>query len=99
MGRGMGGRQYAESVIGKLYPDQIALDKAVESFSPEEMQGQLEGILKPVIDMIQHGEDYNSILSKLAGTYPEMDQSALVDMMARAIFVMEAWGKLNAGKH
>ena len=63
------------------------------------VDNQLEGILKPVIDMIQNGEDYKDILNKLAGTYPEMNQQALTEMLARAIFVTETWGRLNAGRH
>lgn len=48
--------------------------------------------------MVQDGEDYNVILEKLAEVFPLMDDKALEEMLARAIFVGEVWGKLNAGR-
>ncbi len=80
------------------FPDQQALDDAIDSISPEDLQAQMEGVLKPIIDLIAQGEDYNAILEKLTEAYPNMDTSAIEEMLARAIFVSELWGRLNADK-
>ena len=80
------------------FPDQKAIDDAVNSISPEEMQAQMNGVLKPIIDMINAGTDYNTILEKLTEAYPNMDTDAIQDMLTRAIFVSELWGRLHANK-
>lgn len=80
------------------YPDQQAIDDAVDSITPEELQSQMEGVLKPVIDLINESGDYNAVMEKLIETYPDMDIKAIEDMLARAIFVSELWGRLNAKK-
>lgn len=81
------------------FPDQQALDSAVDDISPEELQEQIEGVLKPIIDLIKEGNSYDEIMEKLIEAYPDMDQSQVEQMLARAIFVAELWGKLNAARN
>jgi phage gp29-like protein len=81
-----------------IFPDQKALDDAIDSITPEELQAQMEGVLKPIIDLINESGDYNAVMEKLIETYPDMDTKAVEDMLARAIFVSELWGRLNADK-
>ena len=71
------------------------MDAAIEALKPEDLQRQAEGVLQPVLDMIKSGMDYNKILESLATTYPVMDDTALMEMLTRAIFVHEVWGQLN----
>lgn len=78
------------------FPDQQTIDDAAESITAEELQRQMEGVLKPIIDLINEGNSYQDIMEKLASAYPDMDASALEQMLARAIFVSELWGRLNA---
>lgn len=79
-----------------IFPDQQVLDDAIDGISPEELQKQAEGILKPVIQLIQEGNSYDEIMEALAETFPDMDTSALEKMLSRAIFISELWGRLNA---
>lgn len=74
---------------------QLALDAALESISPEELQLQMEGVLKPVITLIKEGNDYNAIMEQLVSTYPDMEDKALEEMLSRAIFISETWGRIN----
>jgi phage gp29-like protein len=85
-----------EFAEGSGFPDQDALDAAIEALSPEELQRQTEGMLAPLIEMIRAGESFEAILEALAGDYPQMDAAALEEMLARAIFVAEVWGRLSA---
>lgn len=78
------------------FPDQQAVDEAVEALTPEELQKQMEGVLKPIIDLINQGDDYNSVMEKLIETFPDMNTDELEKMLARAIFITETWGMLNA---
>lgn len=88
----------ADAVKTERFPDQDAVDAAAEKLSTEQLQQQMEGVLKPVVDMIQKGTDYEDILNSLAAAYPDMHDDALQQMLARAIFVTEVWGRLNAGR-
>jgi len=85
---------FAES--NSLFPDQQALDDAAEDITPEELQKQMEGILKPIIDLINEGRSYEEVMEKLLETYPDMDTSEVEKMLSRAIFISELWGRLNA---
>lgn len=91
-------QQFAESSDKSLFPDQHVIDDAVDSISPEELQKQIDRVLKPIIDLINQGNDYNSVMEKLVETYPDMETTAIEKMLARAIFVAELWGRLNADK-
>jgi phage gp29-like protein len=56
----------------------------------------MEGVLKPVINLINKGTSYEEIMTDMASAYPAMDAIALEDMLARAIFVAECWGRMTA---
>ncbi len=88
------GLNYAEGVKG--FPDQDAIDAAIASISPTALQKQAEGVLRPIIEMIEGGQNYQEMLNALADTYPNMDDAALQEMLSRAIFVSEVWGRLSA---
>jgi phage gp29-like protein len=94
--------QFAEAVINNpaeaaMRAEQAAVDAAANSLPADELQKQMDGVLKPVIDLVKSGQDFNAILNTLAETYPKMDTSATEEMLSRAIFVSEMWGRLNAG--
>ncbi len=71
------------------------VNTAVASLTPDELQAQADGLLKPVIDLINSGKDENAILSELAAVWPQMDDSALEAMLAQTIFVMDALAALQ----
>lgn len=64
--------------------------------NPEELQTLMEGVLRPVIDLINSGTGYEDIMKELVTAYPNMDITALQEMLARAIFVAECWGRMNS---
>jgi len=77
-------------------PGQDALDAAIAALSPSELQAQTADTLKPVIEFIRQGGDPIEAMQKLATLYPAMDTARLEEMLARAIFVAEVWGRLSA---
>lgn len=81
----------------KGFPDQTAIDEAVNSLDPAVLQTQMDGILKPVIDLINAGTTHEEIMTQLVSAYPDMKTDVLENMLARAIFVSEIWGRLTAG--
>lgn len=82
----------------QTFPDQAALDEAIAQVDPDAMQGMMEELLKPVLSLIQNGTDADTVMAKLAECYPMMDETALKEILAKAFFVSEIWGQLNAKK-
>lgn len=77
------------------FPDQVALDAAIEAIAPSMQQDQAVAALKPVIAMINASADYAEVHAKLVELLPDMDTQQLEETMARAMFVAEVWGRLS----
>jgi phage gp29-like protein len=99
-GQGAGGTgiRFARRGDGETGRRGDEIDDALASMDPAELQGQMEGVLKPVIGLINAGTSYDEIMKQLTSTYPEMDTAGIEDLLARAIFVAEAWGRLTASQ-
>lgn len=78
-----------------LYPDQAALDAAAASLPADAINAGMEQLLAPVIQAIRDGATPDDALEALVAAYPDMDDSAIADLLARAIFVADVWGRLN----
>lgn len=77
------------------FADQLALDAAINALPSEQLQAAMEKALKPVVQFIQKGGDPQEAMARIVDVYPEMDTAFLEDMLARAIFVAEIWGRLS----
>lgn len=75
---------------------QTAIDNSIENLSPQDLQKEMEGVLKPIIDLIKQGESYEEVMPQLIEKFPEMKTEEVQKMIERAIFVSELWGLLNA---
>lgn len=78
-----------------LFPDQAALESAIDGIDNETLQGQAEDLLKPIFQLIEDVGPEKA-LERLAEVYSDMDTDALQEILSRAIFVSEVWGRLNA---
>ena len=78
------------------FPDQAALDAALNALPADKLQGLAEGLLKPVWPIIEKGGSQEEISTALAGAYAEMDDAELQKTLTQALFVSEVWGRLNA---
>ncbi|WP_334158664.1 DUF935 domain-containing protein [Oryzomicrobium sp.] len=81
---------------GESFADQQALDAAIDGLPADQAQAAMEKALKPVVQYIQKGGDPQEAMARIADVYPEMDTAFLEEMLARAIFVAEIWGRLSA---
>ncbi|MFA5596875.1 MAG: DUF935 family protein [Pusillimonas sp.] len=77
---------------------QEAVDNFLGDMSPEELQAQMDGILAPIIKLINDGSSYEDIMSGLVETYDYLDTETLQNMLERAFFVTSVWGRLNGQK-
>ncbi len=87
----------ASNAKGEAFPDQTALDAAIEAIAPDMLQGQAVAALKPVLELIAASADYAEVHAALAQVLPGMDTQQLEETLARAMFVAEVWGRLSAG--
>lgn len=85
----------ATAAEGSPFPDQSALDAAIEAIAPDMLQGQTVAALKPVLEMIAAAADYADVFAALAETFPQMNTQQLEETLARTMFVAEVWGRLS----
>lgn len=80
------------------FPDQAAIDAGSDDSSGQknELQREADRVMKPVVDLIKESESYEEVLEKLAALYPELDAERLEERLARALFVSEVYGRLQA---
>lgn len=76
------------------FPDQAALAQILDALDDGTLDAQAAGLLQPLIDLAQR--DPQAALDAIATALPDMDDTALQNTLARALFVAEAWGRFNA---
>ncbi|MCW3479726.1 DUF935 domain-containing protein [Neisseriaceae bacterium JH1-16] len=79
-----------------VYPDQAALDALADNLPADAINAGLDTALAPVLTAIRDGATPDEAFEGLVAAYPEMDDTALRDLLARAMFVADVWGRLNA---
>lgn len=80
------------------FADQAALDAAIAQLPAAELDRQALAILKPAMDLIATAASYEEILERLASVYPAMDAKRLEDLLARALYVSDQWGRIAANE-
>lgn len=76
------------------FPDQAALEAAIDALDPEELQAQAEQLLAPVIELIRREASAEAVLVALSHQYPEMNTERLQKLLANAYFVADLWGRI-----
>lgn len=73
---------------------QEAIDAALATHV--DWQALTSPMFKPILAALGEGLDPEEILGKMAEWYPAMDDDKLVELLSRAIFVADCWGRLSA---
>lgn len=81
---------------GEGFPDQDALDAAVDSLPGDELDQAMRAMLKPVVEMLARGGSAEDAMTVLSDIFPDLDATALATRLAQAMFVAEVWGRLTA---
>ena len=81
---------------GEEFPDQVAIDAALNALPGAELDEDMRKLIMPLFDRIAEQASPDELLGKLADIYPALDESALQERLARALFVAKIWGRLNA---
>jgi len=69
------------------------LETAAGSLSPEELQGMVEDVLKPVLPVLQKASSFAEIEQALNQAYPAMDSGTFRDTLSKALFVSELFAR------
>lgn len=76
--------------------EQAAIDAAGDGLTAAELQQQMEGVLAPMMKLIDEAGSFEDILAALAEAEPDVPIEDLQEKIARAIFVGEMYGRVTA---
>jgi phage gp29-like protein len=75
------------------FPDQTALDNALDELDNARGFDAMDGALKPVFEFLEaHGP--HALMLRFSEFYP-LPMQQLQDRLARVIFIAEIWGRIN----
>ncbi|HQQ69325.1 MAG TPA: DUF935 family protein [Alicycliphilus sp.] len=86
---------FAEALRQPGFADQVALDAALQSMPQQQLQGDAEALLAPLMQQLQQQDDPQAVLGWLAEVFPGLDDSALQERLARLLFAASVWGRLH----
>lgn len=73
--------------------DQAALDAAIEQLPGDQIQAAMKTLLEPALKAIEEADTPEAVLQALADAWPEMDTTALQQLMEQAYFVADLVGR------
>jgi phage gp29-like protein len=82
--------------LGDPFPDQTAIDAAVDVMSPESLQAQADQMLGNVLTALGQASDDSEALGILAEAFPTMDVSALTEVLGNRLFIARLVGMFSA---
>ncbi len=78
------------------FPDQAAIDAAIAAAPGAQLDAAMRALLAPVVRMLADGGTPDSAEEWLANAFPQLAPGQLVELLARAIFVADVWGRISA---
>jgi phage gp29-like protein len=84
--------QYSEPVQTE---SQAAIDSFLASFSNDDLQREMNGVLMPVVRGIKEIGDFDGAMEKLSESYPAMDTTQMQELLTQMIFTAELAGRID----
>lgn len=81
----------AHTTPAPTFPDQQALDAL-----PDPDAAVLDAVLSPIVEALSAGHSAEELIGLIGEWYPRMDDTALTEMLARAMFIAELHGRYSA---
>jgi phage gp29-like protein len=75
---------------------QAQIDALADGISSEEMQTQIEQVLKPVLRLVELSSSYDEVRAGVAKLFPALDTKGVEATIEKAILLSQVWGRLNA---
>lgn len=76
------------------FPDQDAIDELMSATIPK--VGKLAGVSGPIMKLLEESSDFDEAILKLGSVYPDLKTDQIEEVIERAIFISEVWGRINA---
>lgn len=76
--------------------DQAAVDALLATLAEDQLQPLMVKILTPVIKAVRESKNHAEALERLVDLFPNVPMDDLQQSLARAIFALDTWGRLNA---
>ncbi|EON13077.1 DUF935 domain-containing protein [Pandoraea sp. SD6-2] len=80
-----------------VYADQQALDAAMDALPANQINDGVTPMLAPVIEAIHNGATPDDAMEQLLEANPQMDAGEIAELLARAMFAAEVWGRIHGG--
>lgn len=81
---------------GELVPaDQAAIDAFLDGLPGEQLNSAMTRALAPAITALRETADPEAAIAAMVASYPDMPDDELTDLLARAIFVADVWGRIS----
>lgn len=80
-----------------VYPDQDQLDTAIAELPANPLAAGMDKLLGPVIQALKSGETPDDAIEALLAAQPSMNDNDLAQLLARAMFIADIWGRVNGG--
>ncbi len=74
---------------------QAAVDGLADA-AIEEGAAAVQAMVDPIVAAVEAATDYDDLRDRLLAAYPELDATAMEDVLARAMFMAELGGRANA---
>lgn len=88
----IGAPEFAEP---NMPADQTAVDAMLASLATEHLQSVMAKMLAPIIKALRESSDHQEALEKLVDLFPDVPLDDLQESLARGLFALDAWGRLN----
>jgi phage gp29-like protein len=75
--------------------DQAAVDAMLASLKDHALQDLMAKILAPVIKAVRESSDHQGALEQLVDLFPDVPLDDLQESLARGLFALDTWGRLN----
>ncbi|MGD9760373.1 MAG: DUF935 family protein, partial [Comamonas sp.] len=77
----------------KAFPDQQAIEDALDKLAAGDLDEQMLGILKPIMAQAEQGPE--ALRDTLDQLWPDLEDDQLQQRLAQVLFVGELWGMIN----
>lgn len=76
--------------------DQEAVDVLLAYLKGDALQDLMQKLLAPVVKGLRESSDHQAALEQLVDLFPDVPLDDLQESLARVLFVLDTWGRLNA---
>ncbi|RRW90604.1 DUF935 domain-containing protein [Pandoraea apista] len=80
-----------------VYADQHMLDEAMDALPAQPVNDAMTATLAPVIEAIHNGATPDDAMEQLLEAHPQMDTGEIAELLSRAMFAAEVWGRIHGG--